>query len=153
MVLGWVVGVADEGMKGLGGRRWGRAGSTRGSGSYRELEVWGRSMDLAVACYELTKGFPREEIYGMASQVRRAAVAVPANMAEGHGREMPGDFVRFLRIAQGSLKELETHLILASRVRLASEEEIEALLTDCDGIGKMLHALIRSIQKPRTKNQ
>jgi four helix bundle protein len=105
----------------------------------------------------VTKGFPREEIYGTASQVRRAVVAVPTNMAEGHGRESPRDFVRFLRISQGSLRELEAHLMLASRVRLVPEEEIEALLAECDGVGRMLHSLIQSIQKtndekPRTKN-
>ncbi|MBA2691785.1 MAG: four helix bundle protein [Rubrobacter sp.] len=110
-------------------------------------------MDLAEACYVVTKGFPREEVYGMTSQVRRAAAAIPANIAEGHGRESPRDFVRFLRIAQGSLRELETHLMLASRVRLAPEEEIEALLTECEGVEKMLRSLIQPIQKTKNQNE
>ncbi len=76
--------------------------------SYRDLRVWAEGMDPAVACYRATRKFPREEAYGMTSQIRRAAAAVPANIAEGYGRESPKELVRFLRIAQGSLKELET---------------------------------------------
>jgi four helix bundle protein len=72
--------------------------------SYRDLEVWQQGMALAEVCYRITKTFPREEIYGMVSQIRRAAVSVPANIAEGYGRQYRNDYVRFLRIAQGSLK-------------------------------------------------
>lgn len=115
--------------------------------SYRDLLVWTESMNLAQMCYEITKAFPREEVYGMTSQVRRAAASVPANIAEGYGRENPGEFVRFLRIAQGSLKELETHLILASRVKLTTHEETARLLKECEKIGKMLQGLIRSSRK------
>ena len=79
--------------------------------------------------------------------VRRAATAIPANIAEGHGRENSGEFVRFLRIAQGSLKELETHLMLASRVGLARDEDVRPLLEQCESVGKVLRALIRSIQE------
>ncbi|MDQ3862804.1 MAG: four helix bundle protein [Actinomycetota bacterium] len=106
-------------------------------------------MDLAEMCYEATKAFPKEEIYGMTSQVRRAAAAIPANVAEGRGRENPGEFVRFLRMAQGSLKELETHLILASRVGLTTNQEIAPVLKQCEKVGKMLRSLIRSIQSKR----
>lgn len=115
--------------------------------SYRDLFVWREGMELAVMCYEITKSFPRGEIYGMTSQIRRAAAAIPANVAEGRGRENSGEFIQFLRIAQGSLKELETHLILAHRVELATEEEMALLLERCEKLGKMLRALIRSIQK------
>ena len=73
-------------------------------------------MDLAELCYRVTKKFPWEEAQGMTSQIRRAATAIPSNIAEGRGREGSGEFIQFLRIAQGSLKELETHLILAFRV-------------------------------------
>jgi len=93
------------------------------------------------------KGFPREEAYGISSQIRRASVSIPANVAEGRGRESSGEFVHFLRIAQGSLKELETHLILSSRVELTTAEEVRPVLEKCEAIGKMLRALIRSIQK------
>lgn len=114
---------------------------------YRDLRVWTESMNLAERCYRTTKAFPGEEVYGMTSQIRRAAAAIPANIAEGYGRENSGEYVRFLRIAQGSLKELETHLILASRVGLTADEETDRLLRECETIGKMLRALIRSVQE------
>ena len=115
--------------------------------SYRDLKVWQGAMELAVACYELTKDFPREEAYGLTSQIRRAAVSVAANIAEGHGRENTGSFIQFLRIAQGSLKELETHIILASRVAISSVKSAEAILEQASFVGKMLRGLIRSLQK------
>jgi four helix bundle protein len=122
--------------------------------SYRDLWVWKEGMELAEMCYRLTRAFPREEVFGMTSQVRRAATAIPDNIAEGYGRENSGEYVQFLRIAQGSLKELETHLILASRVGLASNEDTASILEKCETVGKMLRALIRSIQKrQKTKSR
>lgn len=114
--------------------------------SYRDLLVWQQAMDLSVRCYQLTASFPREEIYGLTSQIRRAAVSIAANVAEGHGREGPASFVQFLRIAQGSLKETETHLLLAERLGFAGQADIEALLEMCDSLGRMLRSLIRSLQ-------
>jgi four helix bundle protein len=115
--------------------------------SYRDLKVWQEAMSLAVACYELTRTCPKEEMYGMTSQIRRASASVAANIAEGHGRGTTAAFVHFLRTAQGSLKELETHLTLATRVELTSLDRVEALLAQCDGIGRMLRALMRSLQQ------
>jgi len=106
-------------------------------------------MDLAEACYRTTRQFPREELYGITSQIRRAAVSVAANIAEGHGRDSTGEFVQFLRVAQGSLKELETHLLLSQRVELASAETVDPILGRCEATGKMLRALIRSLEKKR----
>jgi S23 ribosomal protein. len=83
----------------------------------------------------------------LTSQIRRAATSVAANIAEGHGRENTGNFIQFLRIAQGSLKELETHLIIAQRVKALSEAESRSLLPQCDEVGKMIRALIRSLQE------
>jgi len=114
--------------------------------SYRDLLVWQRSVDLAVLCYALTRGFPKDELFGMTSQIRRAATSIAANIAEGHGRENSGSFVQFLRIAQGSLKETETHLLLAERVGLAKPSDIRPAVEKCDEIGRMLRALIRAIQ-------
>ena len=114
--------------------------------SYRELLVWQKSMNMAEACYRLTAEFPRDEMYGMTAQFRRAAVSVPANIAEGHGRENTGSFVQFLRVAQGSLKELETHRVLAGRVRLVTTDRTAPLLAECATTGKMLRSLIRSLQ-------
>jgi four helix bundle protein len=94
----------------------------------------------------LTKAFPKEELYGMASQIRRASVSIPANIAEGHGREHTRSFVQFLRIAQGSLKELETHLLLAEQVQLVHADALVSAYSMTDEIGRMLRALIRSLQ-------
>ena len=111
--------------------------------SYRDLLVWSASVELAVACYGVTKSFPSNEIYGMTAQVRRAAASIAANIAEGYGRDSPGHFQQFLKVAQGSLKELETHLIIASRVGLLGDQSREDLLAQCDEIGRMLNALIQ----------
>jgi S23 ribosomal protein. len=115
--------------------------------SHRDLEVWQVAMSVAEQCYRLTQSFPREEMFGLALQTRRAAASVPANIAEGYGRESKREYIQFLRIAQGSQKELETYLLLAARVGLASEEVIMSILTECERVGKMLHRLIRSLQK------
>ena len=104
-------------------------------------------MKLAEECYRFTKALPRDELFGMTSQIRRSAVSIPANVAEGYGRDSKGSYVNFLKIAQGSLKELETHLILAQRLKLGSSEFAEQLLTHCDAIGRMLFGLIRQVQK------
>ena len=113
--------------------------------SYRDLRVWQKGMDLAEACYSITKEFPKEEMYAMTSQIRRAAVSIPANISEGYGREYRAEYVQFLRIAQGSLKELETHLILSARVKLTTSQAINPILTECESLGKMLRSLIRSL--------
>jgi four helix bundle protein len=117
--------------------------------SYRDLRVWQQAMDLAEACYLQSRRFPKEELYGMTSQIRRSAVSVPANIAEGNGRENRGEYIQFLRVAQGSLKELETHVLLANRIGLTTSDSLNALLDQCDPVGRMLRALIRSLQKGR----
>ncbi|MDB9506783.1 four helix bundle protein [Microcystis aeruginosa CS-338/01] len=84
--------------------------------SYRDLRVWQESVNLAESCYRLTKTFPKEELYGMTTQIRRASVSIAANIAEGYGRKTRGEYIQFLYIAQGSLKELETHWLISQRV-------------------------------------
>jgi four helix bundle protein len=116
--------------------------------SYKDLDVWQVAMDLAAACYKATEAFPRAEIYGMTAQIRRASVSVAANIAEGYGRETSASFVQFLRVAQGSLKELETHLLLVERIQLLKAEALAPLLSQCERIGKMLRNLIRSLNDP-----
>ncbi len=103
-------------------------------------------MDLAVRCYETTRSFPREEAFGLTSQIRRAAASVAANIAEGHGRQTTNSFVHFLRVAQGSLKELETHIILSRRVELMTDTNAQPLLGLSNEIGKMLRSLIRNLE-------
>lgn len=115
--------------------------------SFKDLEVWQMAMSLAADCYRLTKLLPKEEVYGLTSQIRRASVSIPANIAEGHGRENTGSFVQFLRIAQGSTKELETLLLLTKDVGFFGQQTIDPPLAKLERIGKMLRSLIRSLQK------
>jgi four helix bundle protein len=103
--------------------------SKPGIQSHRDLLVWQKGMDLAEACYTFTANFPKEETYGLVSQIRRSAVSVPSNVAEGFGRENTGSFIQHLRIAQGSLKELETQLMISSRVGHCTEKASGALLS------------------------
>ena len=112
---------------------------------YRELIVWQRAMTLAEGVYRLTRDYPRDEQFGLTSQTRRAAASIAANIAEGHGRGTRAAYASFLRIARGSLREVETHLLLAQRVGLANREAIGPLLALADEIGRMLHTLIRKL--------
>lgn len=114
--------------------------------SYRDLEVWKRAMDLAVAVYETSRGFPVDERFGLTSQVRRSAASVAANIAEGYGRQSRQSYVHFLKIAQGSLKEAETHLILASRVGMIDTTVLGARLDESEEIGRMLRSLITKLE-------
>jgi four helix bundle protein len=114
--------------------------------SYRDLEVWKRAMDLAVAVYETSRGFPIDERFGLTSQVRRSAASVAANIAEGYGRQSRQSYVHFLKIAQGSLKETETHLILASRVGMIDTTVLGARLDESEEIGRMLRSLITKLE-------
>ena len=115
--------------------------------SYRDLRVWQEAMTLAETCYRLTRGFPKEEMFGLSSQIRRSAASIPANIAEGHGRENTQSFIQYLRIAQGSLKELETHLMLAERVGIAGKTGIGPPIALCETLGRRLRLLIRSLQR------
>ena len=118
---------------------------TSRAGSYQDLVVWQLEMDLTVGVYSMTRSWPKEELYGLTSQVRRAATSVPANVAEGYGREHRGSYLQFLRIAQGSLKELETHLLIADRVGVAANGSIAPLLTSSESVGKLLRLLLRKL--------
>ncbi len=115
-------------------------------GTYQDLRVWQRAMELAETCYAARGQFPREEIYGLTSQIRRAATSVVANIAEGYGRESRGDFIRFLRASQGSLKELETHVILCRRIGVGAEEDLGHMAKGCEEVGKMLRAFVRYLE-------
>ena len=119
--------------------------------SYRDLRVWQEGMALAELSYRLTRAFPREEMFGLTAQIRRSAASIPANVAEGHGRENTQSFIQYLRIAQGSLKELETHLQLAARVAVMTSDEIIEPMQQCEALGKMIRLLIRSLQENARK--
>jgi four helix bundle protein len=104
-------------------------------------------MDLAADVYRLTRGWPRDEVYGLTSQARRAVAAIPANIAEGYGRQSTASYAQFLKIARGSLKELETHLLLAERVGATPPNSCAQVLQQTDELGMMLGGLIRSLGK------
>ena len=113
--------------------------------SYRDLRVWQNAMEIAEDVYRITRGFPKEEMFAMVTQMRRAAASIAANIAEGYGRDSSRSYAHFLRVSQGSLKELETHLLLSARVQLTSMELASPILEKCDVLGRMLRALIRNI--------
>jgi len=115
--------------------------------SYRDLEVWQRGMDLTEHLYAATQSFPDEERFGLTAQLRRAAISVPSNVAEGWGRAATKDYVRFLRIARGSLAEMETQLAIAHRLGYLREQELIDLLKETTIEGKMLLSLIRSLAR------
>ena len=115
--------------------------------SHRDLIVWQKSMDLAVAAYRLTYSFPVDERYGLTSQIRRSGASIPANIAEGYGRESAGAYAQQLKVAQGSLKEFETHVELAHRVGLLDEPNLSMVLKTSEEIGKMLRSLIRAVER------
>jgi four helix bundle protein len=115
--------------------------------SYRELEVWQYSMDLAERCYQTTRTFPRDELFGLTSQIRRAASSIPANIAEGQGRDHTKEFLKHLSIARGSLMELETHLMLSQRIGLVQQAELESLLVLTGRISRMLSGLRKALEK------
>jgi four helix bundle protein len=114
---------------------------------FKELKVWHKAYDLALAVYEVSRSFPREEMYGLTSQLRRASVSVGANIAEGCGRRSDGELVRFLQIARGSASEIEHHLLLARDLKFleaATHQDIEKRLQE---VQRMLTSLVSSIQE------
>ncbi len=118
--------------------------------SYQELKVWQRGMDLVVECYRLSDQLPATERYDLARQIRRSAVSIPSNIAEGYGREHVGDYVRFLSIANGSLKELETQVLIANRLTFIATVRCEAVLRQAAELGRMLTVLQRKLRRLRS---
>ena len=116
---------------------------------FRKLQVWGRSHDLTLKIYELTSGFPRDEIYGLTSQIRRACASIPTNIAEGCGRGSSTDFARFLQIVMGSASETEYLILLAHDLKYLNDDQYVALIDTIVSAKKMLASLLRNI---RTKN-
>jgi four helix bundle protein len=115
----------------------------------RELLVWQKAMDLAEECYRLSGRLPKSETYGLISQIQRAAVSVPANIAEGYGRSHIGDYRHHISIANGSRNELETHLLLAVRLRYHSEEEIRTAMALAAEGGRMLWSMLQKLPGSR----
>jgi four helix bundle protein len=116
------------------------------SGTYSDLEVWRASMDLVVRVYEITRGFPKEEVYGLTSQLRRAAVSVASNIAEGKGRSSDKELVQFLNHSRGSLFEIETQIAIARRLNYIRAEPCDAILLQVSRVGQLLNGLIRALR-------
>lgn len=114
--------------------------------NYRELDVWEKSHRLTLELYRLSRGFPRDEIYGLTSQLRRAAVSVGANLAEGCGRRTSAELARFVRIAMGSASELDYHLLLCRDFEFISSEQYDRTLQELTRIRKMLSRLLSSVE-------
>lgn len=118
--------------------------------TYRDLVVWQRAIDLVDTAYRVSRAFPSEERFGLTSQLRRAAVSIPANIAEGHGREHLGEYLHHLSIANGSLMELETHIVIAGRMGYVTAEGMQRTLDLTGDVGRMLSGLTRALKVRRS---
>lgn len=114
---------------------------------YRDLIVWQKAMDLVEAIYRATAAFPREEIYGLTSQLRRAAVSIPSNIAEGNGRNTTRDYLHFLGMAYGSVKEVETQVLIAERLRYVDSSHSNSLVQMTIEIARLISGLVNSLNK------
>ena len=115
--------------------------------SYRDLVAWKKAMELVTEVYRATERFPKEEIYGLTSQLRRAAVSIPCNIAEGQGRLTKGEFQQFLGYARGSLLEMETQVVIAGNLGYLQENQMSGLLELSAEVGRILNGLLASIIK------
>ncbi len=113
---------------------------------YRDLTAWQKAMDLVEAIYRVTQMWPKEELYGLTNQARRAAISVPANSAEGKGRQGAAEFAHHLSMAMGSLHEAETHLLIAGRLGYSSADDTARLLTQSGEVGRLIGGLMRSLR-------
>jgi four helix bundle protein len=113
--------------------------------SFRELRVWQFAMDLVERIYRHTQKFPKEELYGLTSQIRRAVISIPSNIAEGHTREHLKEYLHHISIAQASLAEVETQFEIATRLHYASPEQLDQVLSEVQSLGRQLYALRNSL--------
>ena len=117
---------------------------------FQDLQVWHRAIEMSVAVYKLTEAFPKKELYGLASQLQRASVSVPSNIAEGRGRLTQGEFRHFLGIAQGSNYEVQTQLVIARKLGFAGQELLDEAESLSQEVGRMLSSFIATVSaKPK----
>jgi four helix bundle protein len=119
--------------------------------SYQDLIAWQEAISLVTEVYTITSQFPGHEIYGLTSQLRRASVSIPSNIAEGHGRATPGEFNQFLCQARGSLCEVQTQVVIAQRLAYITQDQEELFLAKTNELGRILSGLITSIQRKKLK--
>jgi four helix bundle protein len=115
--------------------------------THKDLEVWRRSLDFVTDIYLVTQSFPKSELYGLTSQLRRAAVSIPSNISEGAARKSPTEFKRYLHISLGSLSEVETQLLISRNLNYMSDENFESLINEQGNIARLTQGLIRSISE------
>jgi len=123
--------------------------------TYKDLVVWRKAMQLVTDTYKLTEHFPRSEMFGLCSQLRRAVISVPSNIAEGQGRDSVKEFLHHLSISYGSLTEAETQIQIAANLTYIDQNDADGLLQKCDEVGRLLNGLLRSLRKdgqPTTGN-
>ncbi len=118
--------------------------------SFRDLRVWQAGLNLVESVYRLTQAFPSHELYGLAAQIRRAAVSIPSNIAEGHTREHSREYLHHLSIAQASLAELETQLEIATRLEYISRDQLEKISNEASALGRQLYSLRNALLKKTT---
>ena len=121
--------------------------------SFRDLDVWNKAIQLVKKIYLVTKSFPKEEIYGLSAQMRRAAVSIASNISEGKTRQSKNEYVQFLYIALGSTSELETQVVISKELAYIDGKSEEGLLEHLDHIARMLRNLIKGLRKPITANR
>jgi|SRR5690554_818260 len=114
--------------------------------THKDLDAWKKSIDFVTVVYKLTKGFPIEERYGLTNQIRRSAVSIPSNIAEGAARNYDKEFIQYLYIALGSAAEIETQLIIACNLEFISKEELEQLVLQQETIAKLILGLIKYLK-------
>ena len=117
--------------------------------SYRDLRVWQSGIELVMMVYETSEQFPAREIYGLTSQIRRAAVSIPSNIAEGHTRESTKEYLHHLSIAQASLAEVETQIEIAFRLKYCTDDELDKILTHATSLAKQLYSLRNALQSKK----
>ena len=120
--------------------------------SYRDLIAWQKAMDLVTAIYRATAGFPRDEIYGLTSQLRRAAVSIPSNIAEGQGRQSTREFIHFVSIAYGSLNEAQTQILIAERLKYLNDSDCQSLIEQSYEVARIINGLSRSLTAKLSSN-
>jgi four helix bundle protein len=120
--------------------------------SFKDLLVWQEAMNLVVMIYQITSHFPRYEIFALTSQMNRAATSIPANISEGNGRYSTNDYLRFLSMANGSLRELETHLLIAERLNYVKRTQTEETFLKIEYVGKLLNGLRKSLENQNSSD-
>ena len=120
---------------------------------YKDLNTWQKAMDLTTEVYRLTKKLPKDELYGLTNQLRRAAVSIPSNIAEGNARFSTKEYLHFLSITRGSVAEVETQLLLCVRLKYLAQEDIEAALSLLNETGRMLNSMIKKLREKESATE